>query len=131
MDYLTLRGIHIGCVIVSGSLFLLRGVFVLGAARAARWRLWRWLPHLIDTVLLVSAAALAWTIRQYPFVHAWLTVKVLALPLYIALGSIALKRGRTRRARAAAFVAALAVFLFIVSVARRHDAWGWFAGLAR
>ncbi|MFA5940185.1 MAG: SirB2 family protein [Sinimarinibacterium sp.] len=124
MDYLSLRAIHIGCVILSGSLFLLRGMFMLTEARAAQWRLWRWLPHAIDTGLLASAVALAWTIRQYPFVHDWLTVKVLALLAYIALGSLALKRGRTRRQRAGAFVAAVLVFLFIVSVARSHDPLG-------
>lgn len=124
MDYFTLRAVHIGCVMLSGSLFVLRGALVLAGTRAAQWRTWRWLPHLIDTGLLASAVALAWTIHQYPFVHPWLTVKVTALVLYIVLGSVALKRGRTRGQRALAFIAAVLTFLFIVSVARRHDPWG-------
>lgn len=129
MDYATLRTFHIGCVILSGSLFLLRGLLMLTQARAVQWRLWRWLPHVVDTGLLASAVALAWTIRQYPFVHGWLTAKVLALLVYIVLGSVALKRGRTRAQRGLAFFAAALTFLYIVSVARSHDPLGIIARL--
>jgi len=82
-----------------------------------RARLTRILPHIVDTVLLGSAILLALRIYQYPFVHGWLTAKVLALLLYIVLGTIALKRGRTRRARIVSFAAALATFLYILAVA--------------
>lgn len=75
------------------------------------------LPHLVDTVLLISALLLAWYINQYPFVHGWLTAKIIALPVYIALGSIALKHGRTRRSRTVAWFLALATFGYIVLVA--------------
>jgi uncharacterized membrane protein SirB2 len=59
--------------------------------------------------------------RQYPFVSAWLTAKVLALVLYIGLGTIALKRGRSKRTRVAAWIAAQLVLLYIVSVAFTRD----------
>jgi uncharacterized membrane protein SirB2 len=68
-------------------------------------------------------------IHRYPFVQAWLTVKVLLLVVYIALGVFALRRGRTRAIRAVCFGAALAVFLFIVTVARAHDPLGAFGNL--
>jgi uncharacterized membrane protein SirB2 len=42
----------------------------------------------------------------------------------------ALRRGRSRASRAACFVAALAVFLFIVSIAIAHDPRGIFARFA-
>jgi uncharacterized membrane protein SirB2 len=80
----------------------------------------RWvkvLPHVNDTLLLAAAIALAVMLRQYPFVHGWLTAKTLALVAYIALGSAALKPGRPRPARVAAWIAAQAVFLYIVAVA--------------
>lgn len=131
MDDMTLRSIHIGCVILSGSLFLLRGLLMLAQAQAVHWRLWRWLPHVIDSGLLASAVALAWTLRQYPFMDHWLTVKVLALPIYVVFGSIALKRGRTHCQRALAFAAAVLTFLFIVSVARSHHPMGVAAGFLR
>ena len=78
----------------------------------------------VDTVLLASALWLCWLLREYPFADSWLSAKVLGLLVYIGLGTIALKRGRTPRVRAAAFVAALAAFGYIVWVALTRDARG-------
>jgi uncharacterized membrane protein SirB2 len=67
--------------------------------------------------LLPSAIGLAVWRHQYPGRQPWLTVKLLALPGYIVLGAIALKRGRTKGQRQAAVAAALALFAHIVMVA--------------
>lgn len=96
---------------------------------AAGWRRHTFLrvgPHIVDTVLLASALTLSWLLRQYPFVHPWLTVKVIALVAYIVLGSLALKRAPTMRLRAVCFGLAVLTFLFIVSVARAHHPLGIF-----
>lgn len=69
------------------------------------------------------------TIGNYPGTHGWLTAKVVGLVGYIVLGRIALKRGRTRRARVAAFAVALAVFAFIVSVAITKSPAGFWVWL--
>ncbi len=74
-------------------------------------------PHVIDTLLLISAVTLVAMSGQYPFQHTWVTAKLVALVVYIALGTIALKRGKTKSIRAMAFVVALATFAYIVSVA--------------
>lgn len=74
-------------------------------------------PHVIDTALLASAVTLAVLSGQYPLAQGWLSAKVLALLLYIVLGTVALKRGKTRAVRAGAFAAALACFGYIVAVA--------------
>ena len=71
---------------------------------------------MIDTVLLVSALWLAWQLGAQG-TRGWLAAKLAGLAVYIALGAVALKRGRTRATRTAAFVAALATFGYIVSVA--------------
>lgn len=117
MSYAALKGIHVGCVIASYALFVLRGVWMLRDSPLLRRRWARILPHVVDTALLASAVLLAYTIRQYPFVAPWVTAKVLALALYIVLGTIALKRGRTRATRVTAWIAAQLVFFYIVSVA--------------
>ncbi len=122
MDYSTIKQLHIGCAALSGSLFLLRGVWMLRESPMLNWRTVKILPHVIDTLLLASALVLVSWSGQYPFVQNWLTAKVLLLIAYIVLGSIALKRGRTRIARASAFVAALAVFTYIVMVALTRKA---------
>jgi uncharacterized membrane protein SirB2 len=84
----------------------------------------RVLPHVVDTVLLASAIALALLLHQYPFVDGWLTAKLLALAAYIVLGSIALKRGPTRAIRAVAWIGALVALAYIIAVARVHDPRG-------
>ena len=87
----------------------------------------RYLSYTIDTALLTAALMLADVLHQYPFVHAWLTVKVLLLVVYVVLGSHALKRGANRVVRACSFAAALLVYGFIISIARAHDPRGVFA----
>ena len=123
--YLLLRHIHISAVILSGSLFILRGGWMLWAPRMLDRRWVRVVPHLIDTVLLASAIALTVTIGQYPLVNGWLTAKVGALLIYIVLGSIALKQGRRRSVRIAALIGALLTFGYIVAVARAHSPLPW------
>jgi uncharacterized membrane protein SirB2 len=117
MDYLAVKHLHMGCAALSGSLFLLRGVWMLRASPMLQRRWVRVAPHCIDTVLLASALVLVFWSGQYPFAQPWLGAKVVALLLYIVLGAIALKRGRTRKARTLAFGAALLTFLYIVAVA--------------
>jgi uncharacterized membrane protein SirB2 len=125
MDYLTLKHIHVACAAVSYAGFFARGI---GMMLEARWMTRRWVriaPHLVDTVLLASAIALAVLSAQYPLARPWLTAKVAALVVYIVLGMIALRRGGTRGIRVAAWIAAQAVFLYIVAVALTRSPMPW------
>jgi len=129
--YPQIKAVHIAAVMASGSLFLVRGAAVqLGAAWAMAAPL-RYLSYAIDTALLTAALMLATIIHQFPFVQGWLTAKVLLLVVYVVLGSFALKRGRTRVVRTSCWVAALLVYLFIVSIARAHNPLGIVALLMR
>lgn len=112
-----LKTLHIGCVLLSGSGFVLRSVWMWHGSPWLQTRITRILPHVVDSLLLISAILLAIRIQQYPLLHGWLTAKVVALVLYIGFGTIALKRGRTRRVRTVAAIAAMAVFAYIVAVA--------------
>ena len=124
--YPQIKWVHVAAVIASGSLFMLRGAGVLGGMRWPMWAPLRYLTYTIDTVLLTAALMLATILHQYPFVHAWLTAKVLLLVLYIVLGTLALKRARTQGVRATCYLLALATFAYIVSVAVAHDPRGIF-----
>jgi uncharacterized membrane protein SirB2 len=115
--YTVLKYLHVGCVVVSGTGFVLRGAWMLQSSPMLARRWVRVVPHVVDTVLLASAIALSVAIRQYPLMDAWLTAKVLGLVAYVALGTLALKRGRTRAVRITAFCGALLVFAYIVAVA--------------
>ncbi len=115
--YTLLKYLHISCVLLSGSGFVLRGAWMLQGSPALARRWVRVAPHAVDTVLLASATALAAMSGQYPLAQDWLTAKVFGLIAYIVLGTIALKRGRTPGIRLAAFCGALAVLAYIVAVA--------------
>lgn len=84
-------------------------------------------PHVVDTLLLVSALYLAFSWHISPFEQPWLMAKILALPLYIATGIVALRLGRSRKIRLMAWLAGLFTFLYMVSVALSKSALGWFA----
>lgn len=128
--YLALRHAHIGFAILSVSLFTLRGCLMLAQSPHVNSAWLKYPSYLIDTLLLTFALMLMSVIRQYPFGNGWLTMKVALLVVYVVLGSIALKRGRTRRIRIAALVAALLTVGFLVTVARAHHPLGLFQGLA-
>ena len=119
--YLALKSIHVLTVVVTISLFSLRGYWMLidSPRLQAKWA--KVVPHINDTVLLVTAIALAVVIGQSPHTHGWLAAKVVGLLLYIMLGTIALKRGRTKSIRTAAFVASLSIVAYIIAVAITHD----------
>jgi len=127
--YLQILWTHIGCVIASGGLFFTRGCMMLAGLPAANHVALRRISVMIDSLLLAAAITLTTIIHQYPFVQAWLTVKVVLLVVYIVLGVFALRRGRTRAIRATCFATAMIVFLFIVSVARAHNPLGVFTNL--
>jgi len=109
--------------------FAARGVLMLARSPLLGTRFVRVAPHALDTLLLASALWLSWMLGQYPFVHGWLTAKVLGLVAYIAFGSIALRHGRTPAARACAFAAALVAAAYIVVVALTRDPLGPLAWL--
>ena len=121
MSFLTLKAIHVSCAVISLALFFLRGIWSFNGSPIMRQRWVKIVPHIVDTLLLASALALAFTIEQYPFVDAWLTAKVFGLVLYILLGSVALKHGKSKTIRVSAWLAALAVFAYIVLVAKQHN----------
>jgi uncharacterized membrane protein SirB2 len=121
MGYWLIKGLHITCAFTSYTLFMLRGIWHLRGSPIMQQQWVKIVPHVVDTLLLTSAIALAITIRQYPFVNAWLTFKVVGLSLYIGLGFVALKYGKNRALRIFAWVAAQVVFAYIVLVAIQHN----------
>ncbi len=120
-----LKNIHVLTAIVSFTLFFIRGMWVMKGSVMMQQKWVKIVPHINDTVLLGTAIALTISIGQYPFVDAWLTVKLLALVAYICLGVEALRLAKTDIGRAAAWLAALVVFLFIVSVALTKEPFGF------
>ena len=125
--YAHIKLVHVAAAITSGILFAARGTLLLKGTSRAMSAPVRYLSYAIDTVLLIAGLALAFSLPSALFSNGWLAVKIALLPVYIVLGSFALKRARTRRVRMLCFVAALLVFVAIYGIARSHDPLGFIA----
>lgn len=123
------KHVHVASVVLSLIGFFLRGILAIRASPLMNARWIRVLPHINDTILLGAALSLAVMSEQYPFVAGWVTAKVLGLIAYIILGSLALRAGSTRNMRIACWLAALATFGWIISVALMRQPMGFLAAL--
>lgn len=130
MLYVYVKQFHVFSVFASIGLFMFRGGLMFADSRWLSHPLMKISPHVVDTLLLMSALWLMSLVHQYPFVHPWLTVKVVLLVVYIVLGSLALKRGRNKFQRGVFFAGALLVVFFMLGVARTHQPLGIFSGWA-
>ncbi len=127
--YPQLKTLHVAVVLLSGALFAVRGAAVLRGRAWAMARPLRLASYGIDTVLLGAGLALWVALGLNPLREHWLAAKLLLLLLYIVLGSLALKRARRPAGRTLAYLAALATFAFMLSVARLHHPAGLFSRL--
>lgn len=118
---LTLKIVHVSCVAASYSLFFLRGWWLLHDSPLMRQRWIKIAPHSVDSLLLASAIALAWQLGYSPANSPWLAAKIGALLIYIGLGMLAFRFGKTRGTRLAAWLCAQAVFFYIVAAAITRD----------
>jgi uncharacterized membrane protein SirB2 len=125
MSYQLLKALHILFAASCYTLFFLRGIWSLNNPAITQQRWLKIVPHAVDTLLLISAIALAFIIGQFPFIDAWLTAKVIVLLLYIGLGFIALHKDTSKTIRLFAWLAAQAAFAYIVLVAINHHPFPW------
>jgi uncharacterized membrane protein SirB2 len=111
------KSIHVGCALLSISLFFIRGLWMMSDSPWRHKPAVKVLPHIVDTTLLVSAIILVMQTAQYPLEQSWLLAKISALLVYIGLGLVALRFGPSKPIRIGAWLAAMATFLYIYSVA--------------
>jgi uncharacterized membrane protein SirB2 len=125
--YAQIKWMHVTMVLCSGGLFLLRGLLVQsGRTSWAMAAPLRYLSYSVDTTLLTAALMLLTILPHAVFANGWLWVKLSLLPVYVVLGSLALKRGRSAKSRRHFYLAALLVYGFMISVARAHQPLGLF-----
>jgi len=125
MTYAVLKIIHLAAVAASFALFFLRGLWMMLDSPQLQRRWVRIVPHVNDTVLLAAGVWLAFALRLAPGESAWLVAKLVALIVYIGLGMLALRPGRSKPRRAAAWLAALVIFGYIVAVAVTRSPLPW------
>lgn len=116
-NYPLLKSIHVITVLLSISGFLLRAYWRFFSPRKLQLRLTRVLPHINDSLLLISAITLTVLLQQYPFVQNWLTAKLLLLIVYIIAGSVTLKLRYSKSTSLTALAVAAGSFAGIVWIA--------------
>jgi uncharacterized membrane protein SirB2 len=112
-----LKLIHVSCAFASIAGFGLRGYWMVVDNPVLQHRVVQVLPHVIDTLLLGSALTLLMVLRLSPLAHPWLGVKIIALLVYIGLGMVALRFGRSKKIKVSACLLALLTAGYMVSVA--------------
>jgi uncharacterized membrane protein SirB2 len=123
--YPQIKSVHVWLILLSGSLFALRGLLVLLGQRWAMHAALRYLSYSIDSALLTAAMMLLVILKLNPFLTPWLACKLVLLVLYVVLGSFALKRAATVRGRGLAYFAAVLCFVTMYGIARAHHPLGW------
>lgn len=97
--------------------FITRGVLVVWLQKELKNKLWKILPHVNDTLLLVCAIGLLVQYQWNPLEIPWLLAKLIALVVYIGLGVFALKLGKTLLQKRICWVFAVVTFFYIMAVA--------------
>ena len=125
--YALLKYLHLCMAVLTISGFIIRGFWMLSGSVNLDRKLVRVLPHIIDTVFLLSGIGLI-VLLQLPISGSpWLIAKFTALIIYIVLGAIALRRGKSMRVKATAFMLAMLTFAYIVGVALSKSVLSWIA----
>ena len=125
-DYSTVKAIHQTAVLLTFIGFFARSLGSFAGATWVRSRAAKTWPHVVDSVLLLSALMLAWMLRLDPTSTPWLMAKIGGLVVYIALGMVALRPDFPLPVLTAAWLSALATFGYIVSVAVTKNPAGYF-----
>lgn len=109
MLYMSLKHIHLLSIALSVFLLTLRYILMMMDSSVLHKKWLKIMPHIVDTVLLASGITLIFITGFIPFTPAapWLTEKITCVLVYIALGFIALKLGKTKLIRSIAFFGAL------------------------
>ncbi|MDC0598810.1 SirB2 family protein [Gammaproteobacteria bacterium] len=124
--YLTFKTIHMTCALISFTGFLLRAYLMFIDSPFLKHKAVLIIPHLIDTVFLLSGFSMAFMVNFGLFTQIWLSMKILMLMLYLLCVGIALNRGSTKAVRVTAFFLAIFTFSYIVGIAINKTSLSWF-----
>lgn len=124
VHYPTLRHLHLGLAVTSGTVFAVRGAALLARQRWPLHPVPQRLGLIVDTGLLVTALRLLWELRLNPLLTPWVQLKLGLLPLYVLLGLLTFKYARKRSVRTAFYVAALLCYGALIAVALTQSTGG-------
>ncbi len=115
--YMAFKHLHLTAIALSLLFLILQVVTQVmdSKMKDAKWL--KVLPHIINTVLIITAVGLCVTLAQYPFVHDWVTSKLIGLVAYVLLAIVAVKWARTNAMRVFALIGAVAWLVLTGKVA--------------
>ncbi|MFT6952825.1 MAG: putative membrane protein SirB2 [Paraglaciecola sp.] len=119
--YAAAKHIHLMAIALSVLIFLLRFFWTMRGSQMLHNKWVKVLPHIVDTLLLLSAATLCVLLSQYPFVTPWVTEKVLGLLMYLFMVTLALRIAKTGLMRTVGLVGALSwlAFTWLVAISKQ------------
>ena len=117
---MAIKDIHVAFAVLTFCSFSIRVYWMYTGSPLLRNRVVKILPHVIDTILLVSGLYMAVMYYGAFYKRRWLLLKLLGVVIYIILGAVALKAGRTRAIRMYAAAGAWLVFIYIVYIAWKN-----------
>ena len=115
--YEIVKYIHVTAITLSISGFIIRVILKFNDSPYQTRYWFKKLPHKVDIVLLASALTMVYIMGINPLTTYWLAEKITGLLIYILLGMVALRWGKTRNIRMMAAGAAVLVFSYIIYVA--------------
>lgn len=101
------KSLHILLALLSVSGFALRVWAMLYRPHLLQLKPVKRLPHVVDTLLLLSGVSLAWHYSFNPAYQPWLATKLMLLLCYILLGAFGLRYAPTRTIRLTCSLSAL------------------------
>lgn len=126
MNYFFIKQLHMSAAVLSILFFVVRAYWSVTSSGLLQRKFVKIAPHVIDTVLLVCGVILAGMLGAAAM-QPWILTKIVLLVLYIGVGTVAIKRGKTATTRGVAAVIAVGIFAYIIGVAIHHDPLSWFA----
>lgn len=107
---------HSHMLFITISILLFQYRFYLKRANKPVARLLKIMPHINDTLLLITGISLAYMLQLKPWEHAWLGYKIIALILYIAFGFMALKSNGNKSLFSYYIATALFIFMLVTAI---------------
>lgn len=123
--YAILKHSHLLILALSFLTFFVRGIFMMRDSKTANHKIFKIVPHIFYTLLIVTGIGLAIQLHYSPMQHPWLIAKIIALGVYIVLGVLTFKHANAVT-RKILWALTLTVFIYIISVAQSKNPLGFF-----
>ncbi|MBT5229798.1 MAG: SirB2 family protein [Methylococcales bacterium] len=117
ISYTALKHFHLATVAITIGLFSFRAILHFLNHPLRQKTLLKILPHVNDTLLLISGISLIVSTELYPTEHTWVLAKLIAVLVYIGLGVIFFKRCQSLPSKLVGIAASFACLAYIALVA--------------